>query len=102
MHLLRLERVMVYRFLSLLVAALVLATASCTMDRAPEGLRRTPEGPGSTVVFDPTRRPVPEVPLPNDVATFSDPTSRTGRRVTISLHATSSMEEAARRGLNDL
>ena len=67
------------------VMMFVLASlASCAVDTAPDGLRRTPEGPGARVVFEPLRRPLPELPLPNDVATFADPTSRTGRRVNLS------------------
>ncbi len=76
--------------------------AACAVDTAPEGLRRTPSGPGAHVVFDTARRPLPEVPLPNDIATFPDPTSRTGLRVNVSLVAPTAMERIARDGLNDL
>ncbi len=76
--------------------------ASCAVDTAPDGLRRTPEGPGARVVFEPGRRPLPELPLPNDVATFADPTSRTGRRVNLSTVAPTDMERGARSGLNEL
>jgi hypothetical protein len=79
-----------------------LVMAACAVDTAPTGLRRTPEGPGAHVVFDTARRPLPEVPLPNDVATFPDPTSRTGLRVNVSLVAPTNMEKMARGGLNDL
>jgi hypothetical protein len=78
------------------------ALAACAIDSAPEGLRRTPSGPGARVVFDTARRPLPEVPLPNDIATFPDPTSRTGLRVNVSLVAPTNMEQMARDGLNDL
>jgi len=53
-------------------------------------------------VFDLTRRPLPELPLPNDVATFADPTSRTGRRPNVSLVAPTHMERLARQGLSSL
>ena len=76
--------------------------ASCAVDTAPNGLRRTPEGPGARVVFEPLRRPLPELPLPNDVATFADPTSRTGRRLNLSMVAPTNMEQSARSGFNEL
>jgi len=82
-----------------LLLALALAAAvgpSCAVDTAPDGLRRTPAGAGPLVKFDVTHRPLPEVPLPNDVATFADPTSRTGRRINVSLVAPTQMEERAR------
>jgi len=44
-------------------------------------------GNGPTVIFDATRRPLPEIPQPNDVATFPDPSSRTGRRVRMAAFA---------------
>ena len=76
--------------------AALAATASCTMDRAPDGLRRTPAGPGATVRFDLSHRPLPDIPLPNDTATWPDPTSRTGLRVNASLVAPTSIEAQAR------
>lgn len=80
--------------------AFTLALApSCAVDSAPEGLRRTPSGPGAEVVFNLTHRPLPEIPLPNDVATFADPTSRTGRRINASIAAPTSMERHAREAL---
>ena len=85
------------RFLFLLsaVATCVLGQA-CVIDTAPDGLRATPAGNGPVVKFDTSHRPLPEVPLPNDVATFADPTSRTGRRVNVSLVAPTRMEQQAR------
>lgn len=84
----------------LLPTLVALALASgCLMDTVPEPLRRTPSGPGATVVFDTERRPLPELPLPNDIATFPDPTSRTGLRLNASLVAPSSLETEARAAL---
>lgn len=77
------------------VSLAVLAT-SCVMDRAPAGLRRTPDGPGATVRFDLAHRPLPEIPLPNDSATWPDPTSRTGLRINASLIAPTNIERQAR------
>lgn len=69
---------------------------ACGIDTAPDGLRMTPAGTGPMVKFDVAHRPLPEVPLPNDLATFADPTSRTGRRINVSLVAPTFMERNAR------
>ncbi|MBX3187365.1 MAG: hypothetical protein KF819_10140 [Labilithrix sp.] len=69
---------------------------ACGIDTAPDGLRKTPPGNGPIVKFDVAHRPLPDVPLPNDVATFADPTSRTGRRINVSLVAPTYMERRAR------
>jgi hypothetical protein len=69
---------------------------ACGVDTAPDGLRATPDGDGPVVKFDVTHRPLPDVPLPNDLATFADPTSRTGRRVNVSLVAPTFIERNAR------
>jgi hypothetical protein len=82
--------------------ALALSAVHCAVDRAPEGLRATPPGTGPRVVFDLERRPLPEIPQPNDVATFADPTSRTGRRINVSLVAPTTMETKAREGFSEM
>lgn len=79
-------------------ATLSTSAASCAVDTIPEGARRTPAGDGPRVVFDMNHRPLPDVPLPNDVATFADPTSRTGRRVNVSLSTPTRFETAQREG----
>src|SRR5438874_1008125 len=84
-----------------LLGLLVLAVA-CDVDTAPEGLRATPPGDGPRVRWDITHRPLPDVPLPNDVATFADPTSRTGRRINASLVAPTTMERTARAGFDEM
>ncbi len=66
------------------------------MDQAPAGLRVTPAGPGATVRFDLAHKPLPDIPLPNDTATWPDPTSRTGLRINASLMATTNFEQQAR------
>src|SRR6185295_10141817 len=65
-------------------------------DRAPTGLRRTPPGPGATVRYDLAHKPLPDVPLPTDTATWPDPTSRTGLRINASLVAPTHIERQAR------
>ena len=64
---------------------------------APEGLRETPPGDGPTVVIDWDARPLPELPLPNDLATRPDPTSPTGLRLNISVEALATRKHRARR-----
>src|SRR5687767_6170794 len=87
-----------------LVLLLVLCAivAGCVVDTIPDGARKTPDGDGPKVVFDPSRRPLPEIPQPNDVATFPDPTSRTGRRINVSAVAPTRLEAVAREGFNTL
>lgn len=84
-----------------LVAACCAAPA-CTMDGSPEGLRRTPPGAGARVRFDMFHKPIPEIPLPNNIATWPDPTSRTGLRVNASLVADTSIEAAARERFSEM
>ena len=84
-----------------LVAACVLASG-CAIDTAPSGARVTPAGDGPAIVFDTTRRPLPEIPQPNDIATFADPTSRTGRRINVSVVAPTRLESVAREAFNSL
>lgn len=76
------------------------AVSGCGLESAPEGLRRTPPGTGPQIVFDLQRDPLPEIPFPNDVATFADPSSRTGRRVTVSLVSPTEMESNGRESFN--
>lgn len=84
--------------LLLLAAALV---AGCAGER-PDGLRARLETGGPRVVYDLEHTPLPEIPLPNDVATWLDPTSPTGRRLNISLKVPTSMEERIRRQVDKL
>ena len=78
------------------VVSLAAMPSSCLMDQAPAGLRRTPAGPGAQVRFDLAHQPLPDIPLPNDTATWPDPTSRTGLRINASLIAPTTFEQQAR------
>jgi hypothetical protein len=78
------------------LSSLAAMATSCVMDRAPRGLRSTPQGPGATVRYDLSHLPLPEIPLPIDTATWPDPTSRTGLRVNASLVAPTDIEQQAR------
>jgi len=84
------------------VALGCIAIIGCAGDNWEEGLRKTPYGTGPKVVWDLDARPFPDVPFPNDVATRLDPTSPTGRRVNVSLIATTKLEGSVRKKLDDL
>ncbi|MBX3227139.1 MAG: hypothetical protein KIT84_35615 [Labilithrix sp.] len=75
-----------------MLLALVVA---CSVDVAPIGLRATPGGSGPVVRFDVPR----DLPLPNDVATVADPTSRTGKRPSPPLDGATAMERRLRADL---
>lgn len=77
---------------SRLVLLLLVLLAACEVDLAPVGLRATPAGNGPHVRF---QMPV-DIPLPNDVATSPDPTSRTGRRPAPSMLGTTALEQELR------
>ncbi len=83
--------------------ALVFAMlAGCTSGDLPDALELAPKGAGPKVVFDAMARPLPLIPLPNDLATFADPTSRTGRRLNATLTGMSAIERHAREGFSEL
>lgn len=65
----------------------------------PEGLMRA-EPAEVTVKFDFDHLPLPDIPLPNDIATRADPTSPTGLRINASLFAPTEYERRTR-GLID-
>lgn len=89
------------RFASAWLAPFVVASAmGCAP--TPEGLAPTPDGDGPVVVFDFDRRPLPEVPLPNDLATRYDPSSPTGKRINASLVASTTLERTARERIDQL
>ncbi|MBN4050115.1 hypothetical protein JYT28_00005, partial [Desulfobulbus sp. AH-315-M07] len=46
--------------------------------------------------YDLSNRPLPAIPLPSDMATWPDPTSRTGLRINASLIAPTAIEQQAR------
>ncbi|NMB76247.1 MAG: hypothetical protein GYA21_14090 [Myxococcales bacterium] len=82
------------------LAALALLGLACAP--APEGLQRTPDGSGPMVWFDLEEVPLPEIPLPNDLATRADPDSPTGRRLNVSLLAPTRLEAGERSRINTL
>lgn len=90
--------------LRVLLAGLLVAACAdaCAIDAIPTPLRATPPGSGPTVTFDLFHQPLPNIPAPNDVATFPDPTSRTGRRINASLVAPTTMEQTARQQFDEM
>ncbi len=80
---------------SSIACAVALAGGGCDGD-APLDLGRTPEGPGARIRYDLSHEPLPDIPLPNDTATWPDPTSRTGLRINASLLAPTAIERDAR------
>lgn len=81
---------------------LVLFACACDGGGLAEGWRETPLGSGPIIVWELEAEPLPEIPLPNDVATWPDPTSPTGRRVNASLIAPSGMERRLRQSFDRL
>jgi hypothetical protein len=87
-----------------LALGLAATLAACDGGGLPASLG-TPdrnEGDGPVVKFDLFAKPLPEVPLPNDVATRPDPNSPTGRRVNASKIAPTEMEVSARTQIDGL
>lgn len=83
-----------------IVAAGLLAMSGC-LSQAPEGLH--PAQPAATTVrMDFEHRPLPEIPLPNDIATRYDASSATGRRINASMIAPTALESDIRMRLDQL
>jgi hypothetical protein len=78
----------------LLVVALLVALAACVSED-PEGI--APAQPADTTVkMDFYHKPLPEIPLPNDIATRADVKSPTGRRLNASMIAPTKLESRVR------
>ncbi len=71
------------------------------VDQAPD-FGMAPGGPGARVRYDLGNRPLPAIPLPNDTATWPDPTSRTGLRINASLIAPTNIERQARQRFSQM
>ena len=87
---------------SSLLVSLVVLSACAAKQASYEGLAPAVDQGGPHVVFDLTRKPLPEIPFPNDLATRPDSTSPTGLRVNASLAAPSSLERGVRSLLDTL
>ncbi|MCA9669628.1 MAG: hypothetical protein KC503_28730 [Myxococcales bacterium] len=84
-----------------LAAVCVLALSACAGD-PPSGLAKTPDGPGPRVIFDLEIKPLPEIPLPNDLATDFDASSSTGRRLNLPTTTRTRYEQRIREAANRL
>ncbi|MCC6620305.1 MAG: hypothetical protein IT385_03575 [Deltaproteobacteria bacterium] len=80
---------------------LLALTALATACGAPEGIAESRPAK-TTVRLDFFAKPLPEIPLPNDVATRHDPSAATGRRINASMIAPTRFEEEVRAGLDQL
>lgn len=86
---------------------IVFATAaallfSCAGNDPNGGIRRTPTGDGPVVDWDVFARPLPEIPFPNDIATYPDPSSPTGKRINASMVGPTGLETRVRHQLDRL
>ncbi len=85
-----------------LLLALLVPLMSCEGPEAT-GLLHTPlSSGGPRVLFDLSAKPLPEIPLPNNVATRLDPTTHTGRRINVSEEAPTAAERKLRHKINQL
>lgn len=82
-----------------LALAIIAALSGCGAET--EGLARSAPA-AVTIEFDFDERPLPKIPLPNDIATRPDPTSATGLRINASLIAPTGMEQRVRGLLDSL
>ena len=85
----------------LVISALAALAAGC-LSPAPEGIGTGHSGATVTVKMDFFAKPLPEIPLPNDIATRYDPTSATGRRVNASMIAATEFEVSVRSLIDQL
>ncbi len=93
-------RITASRGLPLLLA---LGLAACSTGGLPQGLGSpTPLEGGPRIVWDLAAEPLPELPFPNDVATWPDPSSPTGLRINVSLVAPTQFERDTRRHFDEL
>ncbi len=90
-----------FLFASILASNLLLAGCVKLGDEET-GLARTPAGDGPAVVWDLQARPLPEIPFPNDIATYPSNDSATGRRVNASMVGPTKFESKIRQQLDTL
>lgn len=85
-----------------LVGVAVLASILSGCGTPPEGLAKTEPGKGPVIRWDLAAEPLPDLPLPNDIATRPDPTSPTGKRINASIVAPTDFEQTLREKLDRL
>ena len=76
----------------------------CSSGDLPVGIKATaiPRGNGPVVHWDPFQRPLPEIPFPNNIATYPDRNSPTGLRVNASMVGPTELESQVRRQIDRL
>ncbi len=89
----------IWRVLAL--AAFATLAPGCD-EGTPQGHRVTPAGTGPKITWDLEFDTLPLIPLPNDVATWPDPSSPTGRRINASVLVPTGLERMTRARFNDL
>ncbi|GAB4206711.1 MAG: hypothetical protein OHK0013_23630 [Sandaracinaceae bacterium] len=85
-----------------LLGLCTLTIVACDGGGLPTGWRATPVGNGPRVVWDLYAEGLPEIPLPNDVATWPDPSSPTGLRLNASLIVPTQLESNVRGRFDEL
>lgn len=84
-----------------LVAFCLVAVGSGCISQQPEGIARS-KSAKTTVKFDFYHKPLPEIPLPNNLATRFDESSPTKRRLNASMLAPTELEQRVRRRIDEL
>jgi hypothetical protein len=79
-----------------------LTFVACDGGGLPTGWRETPTGTGPRIVWDLYAVGLPEIPLPNDLATWPDPSSPTGLRLNASLIVPTQLESNVRGRFDEL
>ncbi len=83
------------------LAMAVLGALLAACGTSPEGIAES-KSAATTVRMDFFHRPLPEIPLPNDIATRYDESSATGRRINASMIAPTELERQVRGLLDEL
>ncbi|MFT5358100.1 MAG: hypothetical protein ACI9KE_005337 [Polyangiales bacterium] len=78
------------------LALLLGGLSACQTGGRPDAFGLTPEGDGPRIKWDLNNDALPEIPLPNDIATWPDRTSPTGRRINVSMLAPTGFERFTR------
>ena len=81
---------------SLVLLAAGALGASCDGGGTPPSWRATPAGNGPRVMWDLNAESLPVIPMPNDTATWPDPTSPTGRRINATMVVPTHLERRTR------
>src|SRR5579859_4000511 len=91
------------RRITLLLAPSALLLAACVQQASEQiGLAPAQPGTGPMMKWNMQAKPLPDIPFPNDIATWPDPGSPTGLRVNASLIAPTDVEAAARQNIDAL